>query len=106
MEKEGLTRAVDFLLEGNFDIGTLVTDRHKQIAKWVRESLPSTDPRYDMWHLAKGSQYVTIIMIHAKTLFFTHVLVAFRKKLEAVAKEKDCELVGEWVNHTHDIHST
>ena len=33
---------------------SLVTDRHYQIAKWVRENLPDTDHRYDIWHMAKG----------------------------------------------------
>ena len=53
MEKEGLVRSISFLRKKKFKIGTLVTDRHKQIAKWIRENLPSTDHRYDIWHLAK-----------------------------------------------------
>ena len=53
MEKEGLVRAVEFLKKKKFKIGTLVTDRHKQIAKWVREKMATTDHRYDVWHLAK-----------------------------------------------------
>ena len=53
MEKEGLTRAVDFLHSNGFEIQTLVTDRHSQIAKWVREKMPETAHRYDIWHLAK-----------------------------------------------------
>ena len=57
MEKEGLVRAVSFLQEHKLDIGVLVTDRHTQIAKWVRENLSSTDHRYDAWHLAKGDRY-------------------------------------------------
>lgn len=54
MEKEGLVRAVSFIKKHKLDIGVLVTDRHTQIAKWVREDLSSTDHRYDAWHLAKG----------------------------------------------------
>lgn len=53
MEKEGLVRAVKFLKKNKFKIDTLVTDRHKQIAKWLRENQESTDHRYDIWHLAK-----------------------------------------------------
>ena len=53
MEKEGLVRAVDFLRKKKFKIATLVTDRHKQISKWVRENTPGTAHRYDIWHLAK-----------------------------------------------------
>ena len=53
MEKEGLIRGIQLLLQKKFKISTLVTDRHKQIAKWMKENLPSTDHRYDIWHLAK-----------------------------------------------------
>lgn len=61
MEKEGLIRAMDFLTKKRFKVGVLVTDRHKQIAKWVRETHPSTDHRYDVWHLAKGT-YIHICL--------------------------------------------
>jgi hypothetical protein len=40
MEIEGLIRAVKFLGKKKFKIATLVTDRHKQIAKLVRENMP------------------------------------------------------------------
>ena len=53
MEMEGLVRAVQLLKEKKFEIGMIVTDRHKQIAKWLRENLPATDHRFDIWHLAK-----------------------------------------------------
>ena len=53
MEKEGLVRAVKSLREEKFRIDLLVTDRHYQIAKWVRENLLDTDHRYDIWHMAK-----------------------------------------------------
>lgn len=54
MEKEGLVRAVQYLEVHGLSIELLVTDRHCQIAKWVRENLPETDHRYDIWHMAKG----------------------------------------------------
>ena len=53
MKKEGLTRAVDFLHSNGLQIATLVTDRHSQIAKWVREKMPGTAHQYDIWHIAK-----------------------------------------------------
>lgn len=53
MEKEGLVRGVQLLKKKRFKIGTLVTDRHKQIAKWLRENEPHIDHRYDVWHMAK-----------------------------------------------------
>lgn len=53
MEKEGLVRAVDYLHQQGFRIDILVTDRHKQIAKWVRQDLQEADHIYDVWHVAK-----------------------------------------------------
>ena len=54
MEMEGLIRAVKHLDE---QVNILVTDRHCQISKWVRENLPETDHRYDIWHVAKGMTF-------------------------------------------------
>ena len=53
MEKQGLVRAMKVLKKKKFKIGLFVTDRHKQIAKWLRENAPDVDHRYDIWHLAK-----------------------------------------------------
>ena len=63
MEKEGLVRSVSFLKKKNFKVGILVTDRHKQIAKWVRENLPATTNYYDVWHVAKCK--FTLFYYHA-----------------------------------------
>jgi solute carrier family 8 (sodium/calcium exchanger) len=61
MEKEGLIRGVRYLEEQELEIGLLVTDHHTQIAKWVRENMPDTTHRFDMWHVAKG---ITISFHH------------------------------------------
>ncbi|KAI8495211.1 hypothetical protein Bbelb_271970 [Branchiostoma belcheri] len=77
MEKEGLARAIDFIRRNcTLQIGKIVTDRHLQIAKWIRENLPETCHLYDIWHIAKG----------------------LRKKLSALAKQKECDVVGDWTN--------
>lgn len=75
MEKAGLIRSIELLQEEDISIGTLVTDRHRSIAKWIRESLPETRHCYDVWHVAKG----------------------LKKKLQALAKLKDCSIVAEWI---------
>ena len=54
MEKEGLSRSVNYLLEQRLTIDTIITDRHKSIGKWIRETLPETKHMYDVWHVAKG----------------------------------------------------
>ena len=59
MEK-GLVRSVSFLKQHKLDIGVLVTERHTQISKWMHENLPSTDHRYDAWHLAKSDNMIIV----------------------------------------------
>ena len=54
MEKEGLSRAIEFLSANSLDIQTLVTDRHKQIAKFISDKHPNIEHRYDVWHVCKG----------------------------------------------------
>ena len=54
MEKEGLVRALDFLKQHTLSVGVLVTDRHRQIAKFIREAHPEIKHYYDVWQLAKS----------------------------------------------------
>ncbi|XP_041474440.1 uncharacterized protein LOC121423188 isoform X2 [Lytechinus variegatus] len=74
MEKEGLRRGLAKLEELNVRVDTLVTDRHAQVAKWLRENYPEITHKYDVWHIAKG----------------------LLKKISAIAKLKDCEVLGRW----------
>ena len=55
MEKEGLIRGVEFLTSNGLAIGELVTDRHVQIVKHIREEMPDTKHYFDVWHVAKGT---------------------------------------------------
>ena len=69
MEKEGLIRAVDFFHNQSLTIDTIVTDRHLQIQKWVRENLTEARHYYDVWHVAKGKclikkMSITVIQCH------------------------------------------
>ena len=57
MEKEGLNRVLNFLKEQGLTVEVLVTDRHKQINKWLCESHPEITHYYDVWHVAKGTIY-------------------------------------------------
>ena len=51
MEKH---RLMEFLEGEGLQIGVIVTDRHKQINKWIRENHPEVKHYYDIWHVAKG----------------------------------------------------
>ncbi|XP_060072400.1 uncharacterized protein LOC132552262 [Ylistrum balloti] len=75
MEKEGLIRSVDNLKRHGINIDTLVTDRHVQIRKWVRENMTETNHCVDVWHVAKG----------------------LKKKLLALSKERDCGELESWI---------
>ncbi|XP_065907620.1 uncharacterized protein [Dysidea avara] len=74
MEKEGLSRALQYLHDNSLTIGMLITDRHKQINKFMSQSYPDIEHQYDVWHVAKG----------------------LKKKLQKAAKYTDCMVVGEW----------
>ncbi|XP_056010401.1 uncharacterized protein LOC125682093 isoform X2 [Ostrea edulis] len=74
MEKRGLERAVDWVKNNDLEIGTIVTDRHLQIQKWIRENLPETTHYYDVWHVAKG----------------------LKKKVLATAKQSECGQLSKW----------
>ena len=54
MEKEGLVRCIEYLQSRNVTIKSIVTDRHVQIVKWIRENLTETEHCFDVWHVAKG----------------------------------------------------
>ena len=55
MEKAGLIRCVEFLSKHVIVVWKVVTDRHRQIRKWIQEELPDTEHVYDVWHVAKGT---------------------------------------------------
>ena len=51
MEK-GLQRIVEYFAE--LEIGTYVTDRHRQVAKWIQENLHNTKHLRNIWQVANG----------------------------------------------------
>ena len=54
MEITGLQRTVELLKMWDLEVGVLVTDRHRQIGKWIRTNLETTRHVYDIWHVAKS----------------------------------------------------
>ncbi|XP_034079309.1 uncharacterized protein LOC117550853 [Gymnodraco acuticeps] len=75
MEKTGLERSLAHLERHGLAVGTMVTDRHGQIAKWLRETYPHIEHLYDIWHVAKG----------------------FSKKLLAASNERECQVLRPWI---------
>ncbi|XP_064153703.1 uncharacterized protein LOC135233762 [Anguilla rostrata] len=73
-ELEGLKRSIEFLKEQHMQVSALITDRKRQVAKWVREELcpEGTSHFFDIWHIGLG------------------------KALDAAAKERGCEDLRLW----------
>ncbi|WAR27817.1 hypothetical protein MAR_013521 [Mya arenaria] len=72
---ELVQRATDSLRRCGLSLAEIITDRHLQIQKWIRENLPGTVHSFDVWHIGK----------------------AVKKKLLALSKEKDCNIVCKWM---------
>lgn len=53
MELEGLKRSLSVLKEYSLPLDCIVTDRHPQIQKYLREETAITH-YYDVWHIEKG----------------------------------------------------
>ncbi|XP_042588995.1 uncharacterized protein LOC122138752 [Cyprinus carpio] len=86
MEKEGLKRCLDHLESSGLTVDYIVTDRHTQIQKYLRER--SINQFYDVWHFEKG----------------------LSKKLEQLSKNKECVVLKKWLrsirNHVYWSAST
>lgn len=54
MEKEGLKRSLQFLTDRGLSVNALITDRHVQIRKYMREQWPAIKHMLDGWHVGKG----------------------------------------------------
>ncbi|XP_062393824.1 uncharacterized protein LOC134082194 isoform X2 [Sardina pilchardus] len=81
MEKEGLKRCLDHLELNGLKVEYIVTDRHPQIQKFLRER--SLTQFYDVWHFEKG----------------------LSKKLEKASHNEDCDVLKKWLqsikNHVY-----
>ena len=55
METEGLKRVLNY---HHMQVGVLVTDRHKQINKWLWENHANITHYYDVWHVAKSKNHI------------------------------------------------
>ena len=73
MEKEGLRRCVIALQEQDIEIAVIVTDRHVQINKWIKDNMEDTDHRYDVWHMAKCKFECSTCFPNYPTHFITRI---------------------------------
>ena len=54
MEKEGLRRSLNYLLEQDVSINTIATDRHRGVGALMKTDYPYITHQYDVWHMAKS----------------------------------------------------
>ena len=76
MELIGLQRCFDSLKGEDVLISTFISDRHRGVAKWIRETFSSVKHFFDIWHVAR----------------------TITKKLQQAAKEKDCEHINRCIS--------
>ena len=58
MEKEEFVRGMGNFDEYELPVEKIVTDRHKQLSKRIRENMPEVQHRCDVWHVAKSKQII------------------------------------------------
>ena len=75
MELEGAKRAFSYLHSVGLRIRVFISDRHRGIAKWIRESQTSCSHYFDIWHIAQS----------------------IGKAMLKLGKEKGCERIGNWI---------
>ena len=75
MELEGAKWAFNFLQTAGVVIEVFISDHHRGIAKWIRESQAGCLHFFDIWHVVRSTG----------------------KAMLKLGKEKGCERISDWV---------
>ena len=75
MELEGAKRSFYYLQSVGLSIPVFISDRHRGMAKWIRECQPGCAHFFYIWHIA----------------------ISIGKATIKLAKEKGCEKISDWV---------
>ena len=77
MEKEGLKRSLALLESRGVHLDCIVTDRHPQVQKFLRER--NINQYYDVWHFAKGifSEPIWSYVLLQPFPFFDLLVISF-----------------------------
>ena len=54
MELEGAKRSFSYLKSVGLSISVFISDRHRGIAKWIRECQLGCSHFFDIWHIARS----------------------------------------------------
>jgi solute carrier family 8 (sodium/calcium exchanger) len=110
---EGCKRCFKHLENAGVTIKTFISDRHKGIAKWIREQHKNTTHFYDIWHVAKSvTKNILKISKEAGCEVIQHWMKAIRRHLFWCATSTKAGfgklIVAKWVSflrHVSDIHT-
>lgn len=63
--KRGMTLMLDIGVATGLPIDCIITDRHTQVAKWIRETLGKFGIKhyYDVWHIAKCKFFLVLTVV-------------------------------------------
>lgn len=75
MKLDGAKQCFQYLADKDVKVSSFISDRHKGIAKWIRETQPNVQHYNDIWHVSKS----------------------LTKKLLKASKEKDNESILLWM---------
>ncbi|XP_070412113.1 uncharacterized protein [Nothobranchius furzeri] len=110
MELEGLKRSLGVLNEHNISLDCVVTDRHPQVQKYLRQVAKITH-YYDVWHIQKGlSKKMTKIAQNKDCAELSRWLRSLKNHIywTAASSSTPQERVAKWtsiLNHVQNIHS-
>ena len=62
MEFLGFKNCMTYLLGCGLVIGTLITDRHASIRKYMREQLHNIKHYFDLWHIKKSKNQIRMLI--------------------------------------------
>ena len=54
MELDGAKQCFKYLRDKGVKVSSFISDRHKGIAKWIRETQPDVQHYNDIWHVSKS----------------------------------------------------
>ena len=54
MELDGAKQCFKFITDKGLKVSSFISDHHKGIAKWIRETQPDVQHYHDIWHVNKS----------------------------------------------------
>ena len=111
MELEGFKRCRDDLVSKDVQVASVTTDRHRSIAKFMREEWVRPEHFFDTWHISKGAHKtcykhysvssIYIIMLYVLWPLCYNVcalwLIGIKKKMAQKSKVAAFRDLANWI---------